>query len=193
MVINLKLHKLVKITMIFVLFLFISIGIGFSIITKKLQYEMPLINIVKLYDSNNTEYLSLANNNKQSYVKLDQISGYLIDAFICLEDKKFYNHSGVDFLRIGSAFLNNIEASTYKEGASTITQQYVKNLFLNNEKTIKRKLYEAIISLNIESRYTKNEILEGYLNSIYFDHGIYGVEDASLYYFNKHASNLTLL
>ncbi len=154
---------------------------------------MPLINIVKLYDDNNTEYLSLANNKKQSYVKLDDISGYLIDAFISLEDKKFYSHSGVDFLRIGSAFLNNIKASSYKEGASTITQQYVKNLFLNNEKTIKRKLYEAIISLNIESRYSKDEILEGYLNSIYFDHGIYGVEDASLYYFNKHASQLNLL
>ncbi len=80
-----------------------------------------------------------------------------------------------------------------KEGASTITQQYARNLFLTMDKTWKRKLSEMMIALNLESKYTKEEILEGYLNSIYFDHGIYGIEDAAIFYFGKHANELTLL
>ena len=188
-----RFFRFMKFTLIFILFLFLAIGISFTIITHKLQYEMPLINIIKLYDKDNNEYLSLANNNKQSYVKLDDISGYLIDAFISLEDKDFYSHQGIDISRIISATLKNISKNDYVEGASTITQQYVKNLFLSSEKTIKRKIYEIFISLNIESKYSKKQILEGYLNSIYFDHGLYGVEDASLYYFNKHAKDLNLL
>ena len=79
------------------------------------------------------------------------------------------------------------------EGASTITQQYVKNLYLSSDKTIERKLNEVLIAMNIERQYNKNEILTGYLNSIYFDSGAYGIEDASLFYFGKHAIELNLV
>ena len=171
----------------------LSITISYFIIVSKLKYELPTISIIKLYDNQNNEYLTLANGNKQSYVTLDNISGYAIDAFISLEDKKFHNHEGIDFLRIISAIITDISDKNFSQGASTITQQYVKNIFLTNEKSIKRKLYEIFIALNIEAYYSKEQILEGYLNSIYFDHGIYGIEDAAKYYFGKSASELSLL
>ena len=116
----------------------------------------------------------------------------MIKAFISIEDKRFYDHHGVDIIRIGGALISNLKNNGITEGGSTITQQYVKTLFLNSEQTWKRKINEAMIAVKFESIYSKDEILEGYLNAIYFDHGIYGVEDASLYYFGKHANEITL-
>ncbi len=188
-----KFSKFLKFFTLLSLFIFLTLIISFSIINKNLQYVIPDILSVELYDKNGFEYLSYSNNKKQSYVKLDSISPKLIEAFISIEDKKFYEHSGIDIRRIVGALGENIKSGETREGASTITQQYVKTVFLNNEKTLKRKLYEAMISINFESKYTKEEILEGYLNAIYFDHGIYGVEDASMFYFNKSAADLTLL
>lgn len=186
-------YKLCKLLLVIFLFVFILISISYVIISKKLNYEMPSISIIELYDSDENKFLSLCNGQKQNYVKLENINDNLIKAFISLEDKRFYKHHGVDLIRIGGAFIANIKSKSYAEGASTITQQYVKNLFLNNEKKLKRKIYEAFIALVLENKYSKDEILEGYLNSIYFDHGIYGVEDASLYYFGKHAKDISLI
>ena len=166
--------------------------ISFSIISYKLSYDIPPIVNIELYDNQGTKYLSYTNGRKQSYVKLKDIDQDLINAFISIEDKRFYEHQGVDFIRIGGALIADIKAGSMVEGASTITQQYVRLLYLNSNKTIKRKIYELLISMHIESKYSKETILEGYLNSIYFDHGIYGIEDASLFYFNKHANDLTL-
>lgn len=163
------------------------------IVTNNMNYTMPEIMNVELYDKDNNKYLSYSNGKKQSYVKLNNVSEYLINAFISIEDKKFYSHHGIDLKRIGGALLKNIKNSSITEGASTITQQYVKNIYLNSEKTWKRKINEILISLYIEQNYSKDEILEGYLNSIYFDHGIYGIEDASIYYFNKSSSELSLV
>ena len=171
---------------------FIGIVIAFCIITHNLNYTMPQITNIELYDSNNNKYLSYSNNKKQSYIKLDKVSPYLIKAFISIEDKRFYDHHGVDIIRIGGALISNLKNNGITEGGSTITQQYVKTLFLNSEQTWKRKINEAMIAVKFESIYSKDEILEGYLNAIYFDHGIYGVEDASLYYFGKHANEITL-
>lgn len=171
---------------------FIGIVIAFCIITHNLNYTMPQITNIELYDSNNNKYLSYSNNKKQSYIKLDKVSPYLIKAFISIEDKRFYDHHGVDIIRIGGALISNLKNNGITEGGSTITQQYVKTLFLNSEQTWKRKINEAMIAVKFESIYSKDEILEGYLNAIYFDHGIYGVEDASLYYFGKHANEVTL-
>lgn len=154
---------------------------------------MPDIVNIQLYDKNNNCFLTYSNNKKQSYVKLDKINKNIINAFISIEDKRFYHHHGVDIIRIGGALLANLKSNGITEGASTITQQYVRSIFLSNEQTIKRKITEAMIAINFESKYTKEEILEGYLNAIYFDHGIYGVEDASIFYFNKHASELSIL
>ena len=194
MVINMK--KFLKITKVLLIILVLTVSflvITFSIINYNLNYEMPQIITVELYDKNNNKYLSYSNNNKQTYVTLDKINQYVIDAFITIEDKRFYNHQGVDFIRIGGAIISDLKNKDFVEGASTITQQYVKNLYLSNDKTIERKISEIMIAMNIERQYTKDEILTGYLNSIYFDSGIYGIEDASIFYFGKSASELTLL
>ena len=129
--------------------------------------------------------------NNYSWLKLEDISDYLIDATISTEDKHFYKHFGFDYLRIMKAIINNITSRSLSEGASTISQQYARNLYLNYDKTWKRKLDEAILALKLETHYTKDEILEGYLNTINYG-GIYGIENASRYYFNKSASELTL-
>lgn len=178
--------------MVFYLFVFFAIIITFTIANHKLKYDIPFISSVELYDQNNYKFLTLSNNKKQSFVSLDKISPLIIDAFISIEDKRFYHHQGLDLVRIGGALFRNIEEGSISEGASTITQQYVRTIYLNNERKLKRKIHEALIAINMEKKYTKDEILEGYLNSIYFDHGVYGVEDASIYYFNKSASDVSL-
>ena len=129
--------------------------------------------------------------NNYSWVELEDISQYLIDATISTEDKNFYYHIGFDFIRIGKAIINNITSGSLSEGASTITQQYARNLYLNYDKTWKRKLEEALLAFELETHYTKDEILEGYLNTINYG-GVFGIENASQYYFNKKASDLTL-
>lgn len=188
-----KIIKFTKISLIIFISLISILVITFSIINYNLRYEMPQISTIELYDNNNQKYLSYSNNRRQSYVTLDKISKYVIDAFIAVEDKRFYDHQGVDFIRIGGAIISDIKNSGFVEGASTITQQYVKNLYLSSDKTIERKLNEVLIAMNIERLYNKNEILTGYLNSIYFDSGAYGIEDASLFYFGKSASDLNLV
>lgn len=126
------------------------------------------------------------------WVSLDQVPDYLIDATIVTEDQHFYDHFGFDFPRILSAIFTNLTHGSLKEGASTISQQYARNLFLNHEKTWTRKIQEAFYTLRIEKHYSKEDILEGYLNTVYFGHGTYGIEAASRYYFNKKVSELTI-
>jgi len=150
----------------------------------------------KIQISRNQSYYLFDNKgelifNNYSWLSLDDISPYLIDATLSTEDKHFYKHIGFDYLRIGKAVINNVTSRSLSEGASTITQQYARNLFLNYEKTWKRKFEEAILAFELETHYTKDEILEGYLNTINYG-GVYGIENASRFYFNKSASNLTL-
>jgi len=155
-------------------------------------YITPKIEINKsqtyyLYDNNN-ELVSGFNDN---WVSLEEISPYLIEATINTEDQYFYKHLGFDYLRIGKAVITNIINQDKSEGASTITQQYARNLFLNFDKTWKRKIDEALLACELEVHYTKDEILEGYLNTINYG-GVFGVESASKYYFGKSAKDLTL-
>ncbi|WP_349408868.1 PBP1A family penicillin-binding protein [Pseudalkalibacillus sp. SCS-8] len=126
------------------------------------------------------------------WVKLEDVSPALIEATIAVEDRKFYNHHGFDLRRIAAALLADIKAGAKVQGASTITQQYSRNLFLAPDKTWERKLKEAFYAVRIEANYTKEEILQGYLNTIYYGHGNYGVEAASQYYFGKSAKALNL-
>lgn len=119
------------------------------------------------------------------------MSPYIINATISIEDKNFYNHSGFDYLRIMKAMLINIKNRKTLQGASTITQQYAKNLFLDFDKTWGRKIEEAFLTIRLEAHYSKDEILEGYLNTINYG-GIFGIENASKYYFNKSSKELTL-
>ena len=125
-------------------------------------------------------------------VKTEDLPPYVPNAFIAVEDKRFYSHNGTDGKRIFKAFLNNLKSFSYKEGASTISQQLIKNTHLGNEKSIARKLCEIKLTRKLEKKLTKKQILEAYLNGIYFGNGAYGIENAAKIYFNKHAKDLTI-
>ena len=129
---------------------------------------------------------------RRYWVELENISPFLIDAVVATEDRNFYKHSGFDYKRIGGAILKDIKNRSKVEGASTITQQYARNLHLTHAKTWQRKANEALIAFRLERFYDKDVILEGYLNTVYFGHGMYGVEAASNFYFAKSAKDLTL-
>src|SRR5690625_2253659 len=126
------------------------------------------------------------------WIDIDEMSPNIIQATIAIEDKKFFDHNGFDLKRIARATLLNIQSLSLKEGASTLTQQYARNVFLTHEKTWARKLKEAFYTVRLEMYYSKEEILEGYLNTIYFGHGAYGIEAASRYFFNKSADGVSL-
>ena len=129
---------------------------------------------------------------KREPVPLEKIPGLLTAALVATEDRKFYKHSGVDLKGIARAIIKDIKAGEFVEGASTITQQLSKTLFLTPRKTVVRKLREAILAFQLERRYTKDEILELYLNQVYFGSGAYGVESAAKIFFGKSAKDLTL-
>ena len=125
-------------------------------------------------------------------LSLDQIPPPLRQAVIAIEDRRFHHHPGLDLIRNIGALVRDIKAWKLVQGGSTITQQLAKNLFLTSEKTLRRKLKEALLALQIERRYTKEEILKLYLNQVYFGAGAYGVEAASQIYFSKPVSDLTM-
>jgi len=129
---------------------------------------------------------------KRDPVPLDSIPSYLRAALIATEDRKFYTHSGLDLKGIARALFKDILAGKFIEGASTITQQLAKTLFLTSRKTMVRKIKEAILAFQLERRYTKDEILELYLNQVYFGSGAYGVESAAKIFFNKSVRDLSL-
>ena len=178
--------RLFKIIIFFTVLIFILYhGIYFyASTTNKLNINSA--SGYNMYDMNN-ELIDGSNE----WVKLDNISKYLIDATISIEDKNFYNHKGFDFARILKSLYINITNRKTLQGASTISQQLVKNLFLDFDKTWERKRKEAWLTIRLESQYSKDEILEGYLNTINYG-GVYGIENASHYYFNKDSKNLTL-
>ncbi len=142
-----------------------------------------------LYD--NKDNLIYQGSNNSEWVSLDNIDEDYLDYIINVEDKYFYHHAGFDILRIIKTLFVNFKAGRITAGASSISQQYVKNLFLDFDQTWKRKFDEAILTMRLETHYTKKEILEGYLNTIYFGNGIYGIKDASQYYFNKDISDVS--
>src|SRR4029077_6254309 len=125
-------------------------------------------------------------------VPLDQVSPNLVKAVIAIEDQRFYDHSGFNVIRIGVAALTNLRLGRAAQGGSTITQQLARLSFLTAEKTLRRKIQELILARRIESSYTKAQILELYLNKVYFGDGLYGVEAASRGYFGKPAHDLSL-
>lgn len=129
---------------------------------------------------------------KRTPVPIDQVPAYLKSALIATEDRQFYTHSGIDLKGIVRAVVKDIMAGQFVEGASTITQQLAKTLFLSPEKTIIRKFKEAILAIQLERRYTKDELLALYLNQIYFGSGAYGVESAARLFFGKPASQMDL-
>lgn len=146
-----------------------------------------------IYYDNQGEIIGESSNGKRrTWVALDEVSSYFKDAIITIEDRKFYSHYGIDLKRILAASLMNIKTFNKTQGASTISQQYARTLFLNHEKSWQRKYKELLYAFRIETYYSKDEILEGYINTIYFGHGMYGIQEASNYYFGKKAKDLTL-
>ncbi|MDF2680499.1 MAG: penicillin-binding protein [Brevibacillus sp.] len=120
-----------------------------------------------------------------SYVKLDEMPDYVWQSFVSIEDHRFWKHHGVDFVALARAVWADIQAGSYVQGGSTITMQLARNLFLTQDKTIMRKAKEIAIAYQLEQRYSKKELLEMYLNVIYFGHGRNGIGSASQLYFGK--------
>lgn len=136
--------------------------------------------ITKIYDEN------------REIVGIEDIPAHVQEAFVAVEDSRFYKHSGIDVKAISRAIYKDILAGSKVEGGSTITQQLAKNVFLSHEKSWLRKTKEAVIAINLERRYSKDKILEMYLNQIYFGHGAYGIQLAAKTYFNKDVKELTV-
>lgn len=179
-----------KVGKILGIFLLIFVGAHVCLYIYCLFTPKPEINKSQsyyLFDKNDEPFL----NKGKDWISLDEISDYVVSATLSTEDKYFYNHFGFDYLRIAKAVGTNIVSGDMKEGASTITQQYARNLFLNFDKTWSRKIDEAMLAFELETHYSKDEILEGYLNTINYG-GVFGIENAAHYYFGKSASELDL-
>ncbi|OKP75281.1 carboxypeptidase [Paenibacillus sp. P3E] len=147
----------------------------------------------KLLDSRGNVLTTFTTDGRsRDPVRLSQISPLLIQATLAVEDRKFYDHSGFDIRGMGRAVLANLESGDRTQGASTLTQQLARNLYLTHEKTWTRKAKEALYTMQLEMKYSKNEILNMYLNQIYYGHGAYGIEAASRMYFGKAAADLDL-
>ena len=128
--------------------------------------------------------------SQENFTSLEEMPETYVQAVVSVEDHRFYDHFGLDLIAIGRAVVNDIKAGRYVEGGSTITQQLAKNLYFSQEKTMNRKAAEVFLALELEQKYTKDEILELYVNSIYFGDGYYSVGEASEGYFGKPASEM---
>ncbi|WP_172971152.1 transglycosylase domain-containing protein [Bacillus sp. THAF10] len=171
----------------FIGYLFI-IFLGDYVIDEK---KLVMDSTTTMMDEQGEEIATLFFENRD-IVEINQIPKHVQQAFVAVEDSRFYEHRGIDLRAIGRAVYKDILARSKAEGGSTITQQLAKNIFLSNEKSWLRKTKEATIAINLERRYTKNEIMAMYLNQIYFGHGAYGVQAASELFFNKSVEDLTI-
>lgn len=185
--------KIIFFTKLFIFIFFSFIIVNYSLyvyafITPK--FSVNTSSDIVFYDINDEDFFDDQSYN--DYIKLEDMPEYLKNAMISVEDKNFYTHRGFDYLRIAKAMLINISSGEITQGASTISQQYIKNLFLTFDQTWKRKIEEAYLTLELETHYSKDEILEGYLNTIDYGAGNYGIKAASKYYFNKEPKDLTI-
>lgn len=172
-------------------FSFIVVIIGlytYAFLSPKL--ELRTAGQFYIYDSK--DELVYQGSKSRKWVDIEDINYNLINAVVSIEDKNFYDHHGFDYLRIAKAMYQNIKNKKITQGASTISQQYVKNIYLDFSSTWERKIEEAFLTLELEVHYSKDEILEGYLNTINYGQGNYGIANASRYYFNKEPIDLTL-
>ncbi len=183
-----KFKKSLKLIVFIMLIGFIAIYLGLHLVAFFMKpLEINHANGLYFYDAKE----NLFNGNSRDWIGINEISKNLINATIAAEDKKFYSHDGFDYLRIIKAAWTNIQSKETVSGASTISQQYIKNLFLSFDKELSRKIKEAWLTIRLETHYSKDQILEGYLNTINYGN-IFGIENASKFYFNKSASELSL-
>lgn len=190
--------KAIKVILIIFLSFFVILGGFFTaylIITRDAKLdESKLLSPDKsviIVDADGNEITGAVSGNAKS-VKIEDLQEHTKNAFIASEDRKFYEHNGLNYGRMVKAFFTNLKSKSFKEGASTISQQLIKNTHLSSDKTIKRKLNEIRLTKQLERRYEKDEILEMYVNTIYFGHSSYGLQSAAEFYFDKRAENLTL-
>ncbi|MBP7635156.1 penicillin-binding protein 1A [Candidatus Ozemobacteraceae bacterium] len=171
-------------------------------IVKGFSEQIPIVSdrsyrpnlTTQLFDCKGRPLASLhAEENRTRILAANEIPDKMRHAVIAIEDERFYQHYGIDVVGILRAMAKNVQAGKVVQGASTLTQQLVKNAFLTSEKTLKRKLIEAMMAFQLERKYSKEEILTLYLNEIYFGHGAYGLDAAARIYFNKDPKDLTLL
>lgn len=145
---------------------------------------------IKMYDQD--QKLFYQSNQQNNDVQLKDVSQHFLASIVAVEDHRFYSHKGFDPIGILRAMKSNLTSGNKSQGASTISQQYARLLFLTNEKTWKRKITEAFLTTRLEAHYDKDTILQGYINTVFFGHGIYGIKNASHYYFDKEPSQLDL-
>lgn len=169
------------------LFIAFSIFIVFIIYALISPLDLP-DDKINIYDINN-ELIYQSGN--ESNLKIEDCDPFIKKAIVDIEDKRFYSHMGFDVRRMAKSLYTNIKSNSIVEGGSTITQQYAKNIYLSNRQSIKRKVNEFFYALKIEMRYSKDEILEGYMNSIYYGHGVYGFQNAAKFYFGKEVNDLS--
>ena len=173
----------------------IAVGVAFAVVPTPKLSEQKLSkkqNKVFFYDEQNNLLEGVFLQNYNGNVTLDELPDHLKNAFIAVEDKRFYKHNGIDYLGLLRALKSNLLSLSLKQGGSTISQQLIKNTHLSSEKTLKRKIAEFKLTKQLEKSYSKDQILQFYLNNIYFGEGAYGLQSASKTYFNKNASELTL-
>ncbi|MBM3699458.1 MAG: PBP1A family penicillin-binding protein [Actinobacteria bacterium] len=189
--------SLLTIIAVFILIIvFIGIIGGFIILRSVPSIEeltpSDIAETSKAYALDGTLIAEFHAGENREIIHFDKMSDYIKDAVLAVEDKRFYDHQGVDYKRIVGAFIADVRAGAIEQGASTITMQYIKNVYFTPEKTFRRKVNEAVIAIQLERNYTKDKILEMYLNTIYFGAGSYGVEKAAQTYFGINAKNLSL-
>ncbi|WP_245411612.1 transglycosylase domain-containing protein [Alkalicoccus urumqiensis] len=155
------------------------------------EKDLVMKETTSIVSEDGSELTKVFTENRES-VPLEQVPEHVQQAFVAVEDQRFYEHTGIDFRSIGRALYRDIITRSAAEGGSTITQQLAKNVFLSPERTLMRKTKEVLIAVNLEHRYTKDEILEMYVNRIYFGHGAHGVQAASRLYFGKSVEELTV-
>lgn len=147
---------------------------------------------IEVYDAKDNKISDLSFKSANKSVRFSELPAHVPHAFVAAEDKNFYSHRGLDYKGMARALLKNIKARSFKQGASTISQQLIKNTQLSSEKTLARKLKEIKLTRSLERKYSKDQIMEMYLNTIYFGHACYGIAGASDFYFAKGAENLSV-
>ncbi len=189
-----KFKKIVLIFSIVICSVFGAFLLGACLLYNSINLDVEKLtstnNGIKVYSATGED--STLYNSNRSIIEIDTLPDYVLNAFVDTEDKNFYKHNGYDLKRILKACLVNLTTHSKSQGASTISQQLVKNALLSNEKTYKRKIEELVLSIKMEKKFTKQEILQMYLNTIYFGSNAYGLENASATYFGKSAKDLTL-
>ena len=173
----------------FVYFIYLYNSTRFA--TEKIIYYNPPLSTL-FFDKNDNLLDVKYSKENRIYVKYKDIPPRIIETLIATEDTSFFEHSGINFNAILRALIKDIKAGKKVEGASTITQQLIRNIYLNRKKTVERKLKEIIIAMKVEHFLSKEEILERYLNQVYLGHGYYGIRTASLGYFHKDLNELSL-